>query len=155
MNSKNVLRWEYKHFNKLTAVDLHALLALRCSVFIIEQNCPYLDPDNKDLNSYHVMGWEGNNLVAVARIVEPGISYVEVSVGRVATSSAVRGTGTGKVLMTKTMEYIAAIFGEVPVRISAQSYLQKYYEAFGFKRTAKDEYLEDDIPHIQMDFVPR
>ena len=96
MNSKNVLRWEYKHFNKLTAGDLHALLALRCSVFIIEQNCPYLDPDNKDLNSYHVMGWEGNNLVAVARIVEPGISYVEVSVGRVATSSAVRGTGTGK-----------------------------------------------------------
>jgi len=128
---------------------------LRCSVFIIEQNCPYLDPDNKDLNSYHVMGWEGNDLVAVARIVEPGISYVEVSVGRVATSSAVRGTGTGKVLMTKTMEYISAIFGEVPVRISAQSYLQKYYEAFGFKRTAKEEYLEDDIPHIQMDFVPR
>ncbi len=155
MNSKNVLRWEYKHFNKLTPGDLHALLALRCSVFIIEQNCPYLDPDNKDLNSYHVMGWEGNDLVAVARIVEPGISYVEVSVGRVATSSAVRGTGTGKVLMTKTMEYISAIFGEVPVRISAQSYLQKYYEAFGFKRTAKDEYLEDDIPHIQMDFVPR
>lgn len=154
MNSKNVLRWEYKHFNKLTAGDLHALLALRCSVFIIEQNCPYLDPDNKDLNSYHVMGWEGNDLVAVARIVEPGISYVEVSVGRVATSSAVRGTGTGKVLMTKTMEYISAIFGEVPVRISAQSYLQKYYEAFGFKRTAKDEYLEDGIPHIQMDFVP-
>ena len=150
MSSTNVLQWECKHFEKLTATELHSILALRCNVFIIEQNCPYLDPDKKDLHSHHVMGWRGNDLVAVARIVEPGISYEEVSVGRVATSSIARGTGAGKMLMTKTMEYISEIFGKVPVRISAQSYLIKYYEGFGFVRTENEEYLEDDIPHVEM-----
>ena len=150
MNSNDVIRWDCKHFDKLSVAELHAILALRCNVFIIEQNCPYLDPDHKDAHSYHVMGWAGNDLVAVARIVEPGISYAEVSIGRVATSSAVRGTGAGKMLMTKTMEYIENIFGKVPVRISAQSYLQKYYESYGFVRSEKAEYLEDDIPHLDM-----
>ena len=150
MNTNDVIRWECKHFSKLSAAELHAVLALRCSVFIIEQNCPYLDPDHKDLHSYHVIGWAGKDLVAVARIVEPGISYDEVSIGRVSTSSSVRGTGAGKILMRKTMEYISEIFGKVPVRISAQSYLQKYYEGYGFSRTGKAEYLEDDIPHVEM-----
>jgi ElaA protein len=154
MNSNDVIRWENKHFDKLTAAELHAVLALRCSVFIMEQNCPYLDPDHKDLHSYHVMGWAGNELVAVARIVEPGISYDEVSIGRVATSSSVRGTGAGKMLMTKTMEFIRNIFGNVPIRISAQSYLQKYYESYGFVRSEKAEYLEDDIPHLDMIYLP-
>jgi ElaA protein len=150
MNSNENIRWDCKHFSKITAAELHAVLALRCSIFIMEQNCPYLDPDHKDLHSYHVMGWKGNELVAVARIVEPGISYEEVSIGRVATSSSARGTGAGKMLMTKTMEYIENIFGKVPVRISAQSYLQKYYEGYGFVRSEKEEYLEDDIPHLDM-----
>jgi ElaA protein len=150
MNTNEIIRWECKHFRELTAKELHAVLALRCEVFIIEQNCPYLDPDHKDEHSYHVMGWAGGKLVAVSRIVEPGISYDEISIGRVATSSAVRGTGAGKMLMTKTMEYIQQHFGKVPVRISAQSYLQKYYEGYGFKRTEKEEYLEDDIPHLDM-----
>ncbi|HET6990690.1 MAG TPA: GNAT family N-acetyltransferase, partial [Bacteroidia bacterium] len=126
MNSNDVIRWECKHFSELSAGELHAILALRCSIFIIEQNCPYLDPDPKDLHSYHVMGWAGKELVAVSRIVEPGISYDEVSIGRVASAAAVRGTGVGKTLMTKTMENTKRIFGNVPVRISAQSYLQKY-----------------------------
>jgi ElaA protein len=155
MNSNDVIRWECKHFDKLSAVELHAILALRCSIFIIEQNCPYLDPDHKDLHSYHIMGWSGNDLVAVARIVEPGISYEEVSIGRVASAASVRGTGVGKILMTKTMEFIREIFGNVPVRISAQSYLQKYYEGFGFKRSEKEEYLEDDIPHLDMIYYPK
>ena len=150
MKTNDQVKWECKHFRELSAKELHAILALRCEVFIIEQNCPYLDPDHKDLHSFHVMGRAGEKLVAVSRIVEPGISYKEVSIGRVATSPAVRRTGTGKILMTKTMEYIRQHFGNVPVRISAQSYLQKYYEGYGFKRTEKEEYLEDDIPHVEM-----
>lgn len=155
MNDPKNIRWENKHFSKLSAAELHTLLALRCSIFIMEQNCPYLDPDHKDLHSYHVMGWVGDELVACSRIVEPGISYEEVSIGRVASSASVRGTGVGKILMTKTMEYIQEIFGNVPVRISAQSYLQKYYEGFGFRRSEKEEYSEDDIPHLDMVYSPR
>ncbi|HTL80129.1 MAG TPA: GNAT family N-acetyltransferase [Bacteroidia bacterium] len=150
MNTNDVIRWDCKHFRDISAKELHAVLALRCEVFIIEQNCPYLDPDHKDEHSYHVMGWAGDKLVAVSRIVEPGISYAEVSIGRVATSLPARRTGAGKILMKKTMEYIEKLYGKVPVRISAQSYLQKFYEGFGFRRTEKAEYMEDDIPHVEM-----
>ena len=151
--SENIT-WQCKSFHDLRPVELHRLLALRCAVFIIEQNCPYLDPDYKDEYALHVMGWKGDELVAVARILPAGVSYDEVSIGRVATSASVRGSGVGKILMTKTMEYIVSTFGNVPVRISAQSYLQKYYEGYGFKRTEKEEYLEDDIPHVEMAFIP-
>lgn len=146
---KNII-WQCKAFSDLSPAALHRLLALRCSVFIIEQNCPYLDPDYKDEHSLHVMGWLGNELVACSRILPAGVSYNEVSIGRVATAKEVRGSGIGKILMTKTMEYIHSTFGNVPVRISAQSYLQKYYEGYGFTRTEKEEYLEDDIPHVEM-----
>jgi ElaA protein len=97
---------------------------------------------------------EERSLIAYTRIVLPGVSYKEVSIGRVVTSQKTRRTGAGKILMEKTMEYIRKEFGNVPVRISAQSYLQKFYQGFGFKR-AGDEYLEDDIPHVEMLFVPR
>lgn len=145
-----MITWQCKHFNELRPAELHRVLALRCAVFIIEQDCPYLDPDYKDEHCLHVMGWKNEELVAVARIVSPGISYDEVSIGRVATADSVRGTGIGRELMVKTMEYIRHAFGPVPVRISAQSYLQKFYEDFGFVRTEKEEYHEDDIPHVEM-----
>ncbi|HEU4716849.1 MAG TPA: GNAT family N-acetyltransferase [Bacteroidia bacterium] len=147
---KNDITWQCKPFSDLRAAELHRLLSLRCAVFVVEQNCPYLDPDHKDEHALHVMGWKGSELVACARILPAGISYDEVSVGRVATSSSVRGKGVGRELMKKTMEYIRTVFGDVPVRISAQSYLQIFYEDLGFKRTKKKEYLEDDIPHVEM-----
>lgn len=146
---KNII-WQCKSFSDLSPAALHRLLALRAAVFVVEQKCPYLDPDYKDEHSLHVMGWIGSELVACARILPAGVSYDEVSIGRVATSAEVRGTGIGKTLMTKTMDYISSMFENVPVRISAQSYLQNYYEGYGFKRTEKAEYLEDDIPHVEM-----
>lgn len=138
----------------MSAGELHAVLALRAAVFVVEQKCPYQDPDYKDEYSMHVMGWLGGELAAVARILPQGVSYEEVSIGRVATSAAARGTGAGMVLMEKTMQYITDHFGKVPVRISAQSYLKKFYEKYGFVRSEKEEYLEDDIPHIDMICTP-
>jgi ElaA protein len=149
IEKKNIV-WQCKPFHELRAIELHHLLALRCAVFIIEQNCPYQDADYKDEYSLHVMGWQGEVLVACARILPAGISYEEVSVGRVATATIVRGTGAGKELMTKTMEFLEQAFGKTAVRISAQSYLEKFYEAYGFRRTEKAEYMEDDIPHVEM-----
>ncbi len=149
MTEQNII-WQCKKFSDLRPVELHRLLALRAEVFVVEQKCAYLDPDYKDEFSLHVMGWRGDALVAVARILPAGVSYPEVSIGRVATSPSVRGTGIGKMLMTKTMEYVFSTFGNAPVKISAQSYLQKYYEGYGFARNEKEEYLEDDIPHVEM-----
>lgn len=152
--SMKAITWQCKHFRDLSSGEMHAVLALRAAVFVVEQKCPYQDPDYKDEYSLHVMGWSGGELVAVARILPQGVSYEEVSVGRVATAQSVRGTGVGLVLMEKVMKYIGDEFGKVPVRISAQSYLKKYYERYGFKRSEKEEYLEDDIPHVDMICAP-
>jgi ElaA protein len=152
--SNTAITWQCKKFRDMSAGEMHAVLALRAAVFVVEQKCPYQDPDYKDEYGMHVMGWLNGELVAVARILPQGVSYDEVSIGRVATSSTVRGTGAGMILMEKTMQYIRDHFGNVPVRISAQSYLKKYYEKYGFTRSEKEEYLEDDIPHLDMIYTP-
>lgn len=166
------ITWYCKPFEDLTNEELYEIFRLRISVFVVEQNCPYQDADGKDLQSLHVQGHltpspsptslrqsasqrrEGEgSLIAYARIVLPGISYKEISIGRVVTSPKARRTGAGKILMEKTMEYIKQKFGNVPIRIGAQAYLQKFYEKFGFVREGA-EYLEDGIPHIIMIFNP-
>jgi len=149
-----MITWQCKRFSELRPAELHRLLQLRAAVFVVEQNCAYLDPDHKDEYGLHVMGWRGEELIACARILPAGVSYEEASIGRVATSQSARGTGVGLVLMEKTMQYICDYFGDVPVRISAQSYLRKYYEKYGFARTEKEEYMEDDIPHLEMLYRP-
>src|ERR1039457_6539164 len=114
------ITWSCKHFKSLSNEELYEIFRLRIDVFVVEQNCPYQDADGKDLKSLHVTGKQNDELIAYARIVLPGVSYTEVSIGRVVTSKAVRRTGAGKILMEKSMEYIKEKFGNVPVRISAQ-----------------------------------
>lgn len=127
---------------------------MRLSVFVVEQNCPYQDADGKDLKCFHLWGEQNGKLIAYARIVPANVSYKEPSIGRVITCAEARGTGAGKILMEKSLEFIKKEFGNVPVRIGAQAYLQKFYESFGFVREG-DEYDEDGIPHIIMLYVPR
>ncbi len=154
MLDTTTISWQLIPFVEMSASQLHALLTLRAAVFVVEQNCPYQDPDEKDLKAVHVLGWCGDKLVACARILPAGVSYQEVSIGRVATGGEVRGGGAGRELMRACMQGIEKLYGNVPVKISAQSYLQKFYESFGFMRTEKAEYLEDDIPHIEMIYRP-
>ncbi|MFT4543791.1 MAG: ElaA protein [Bacteroidia bacterium] len=143
------LRWEWKGFNELTAEQMYTVLCVRQEVFVLEQECLYLDADGKDRNSFHLMGFDGDELMAYARIVEPGISYEEVSIGRILSSKKARGTGAGVELMNQALSRIEDKYGKVLVRISAQSYLEKFYQKFGFEPTGK-EYLEDEIPHMEM-----
>ena len=88
-----------KHFKDLTPAELYAIIRLRNEVFVVEQNCVYQDADNKDIYCYHLMFYSDNILVAYARLVPPGLSYEEMSIGRVVTSNLVRGKGVGKLLM--------------------------------------------------------
>lgn len=148
MNQAHTI-WQCKTFDTLRAAELYKLLQLRAAVFVVEQNCPYLDPDDKDVFALHVMCSRGNELLACARILPGGVSYSEVSIGRVATAASARGTGLGKELMQFSLQQIREIFGNVPVRISAQCYLEKFYTDFGFVREGEN-YLEDDIPHVEM-----
>ena len=141
--------WKWKRFKELTTCELYEFMVLRQEVFVVEQSCHYLDADGKDVNSFHLMGYVGENMVAYTRIVIPGIIYQEVSIGRVVTAQSVRGQGIGLELMEKTLDYIKVEFGDVPIRLAAQTYLLKYYQKFGFSSTGK-EYFEDEIPHTEM-----
>ena len=147
------INWYCKHFKELTNQELYEIFHLRLAVFVVEQNCPYQDADGKDMDSFHMMGIKNEKLIAYSRITLPGVSYKEVSIGRVVTSQNARRTGAGKELMKKTMGHIKKEFGNAPIKIGAQLYLQKFYEGFGFVREG-DEYLEDGIPHIIMLFTP-
>ncbi len=145
------IHWKYKAFQELTLEELYSIIKLRLEIFVVEQNCPYQDADDKDMKAFHLMGYtQSGVLVCYCRVLPQGVSYAEVSIGRVVSSSLVRGSGVGKLLMTEALKMIEKQFGITSsVRISAQSYLIKFYESFGFKTTGK-EYLEDDIPHTEM-----
>ncbi len=141
--------WYYKPFAELTPHELYAIMHLRSEVFVVEQNCVYLDADGKDLSSWHLMGWDGTKLVAYCRLLPAGLAFTEVSIGRVVSSPAYRGTGAGKMLMETAINICKELFGDQPIRIGAQLYLQKFYESLGFAQVS-EMYLEDNIPHIEM-----
>ena len=105
------MRWVLKTFDELKPIELYELLKLRSEVFVVEQNCIFLDMDDKDQKSFHLLGFENDNLVAYTRLVPPGIAYDEPSIGRVVTAPEVRRKGAGKLLMQKSIEQIQNLFG--------------------------------------------
>src|SRR5579864_2691987 len=104
--------WTLKPFSVLTIEELYSLLRLRSEVFVVEQNCVFLDQDNKDQYCHHLMGWRGDLLVAYSRIVPAGISYVESSIGRIVSSPAARGLGVGRELLVKSIEILYSLHGK-------------------------------------------
>jgi ElaA protein len=143
------MKWEIKKFNELTGQEVYEILKIRSEVFVIEQTCIYEDCDDKDQKSYHLFGEENGVIVAYLRILEKGISYNEISIGRVLTGKMHRGRGLGKQMILNAIDFIEKHLGEKIIRISAQQYLLKFYSDLGFIKVS-EVYLEDDIPHIEM-----
>ncbi len=143
------INWILKSFETLTPTELYSILRLRSEVFVVEQNCVFLDMDNKDQFSLHLMGWYNNELIACTRLIAPRKMYEQMSIGRVVTSPAYRKTGVGRILMKESIKKCYELFGEGAIKIGAQLYLKKFYESFGFIQTS-NIYLEDDIEHIEM-----
>ncbi len=143
------LNWVLKKFTDLTAAELYAAMQLRNGVFVMEQNCVYQDADDNDQPSLHFMGWDGAILAAYTRIIPPGITFEQASIGRVVTSPKYRGTGAGRKLMELSISNTFSQFNCTEIKIGAQLYLKKFYESLGFVQCS-DEYLEDNIPHIKM-----
>jgi ElaA protein len=141
--------WSLKPFAELTPHELYAILQLRSEVFVVEQHCVFLDCDGKDTYCHHIMGWDGDKLIAYARIVPAGISYVESSIGRIVTSPTARGKGAGRKLLPHSIATLYTLLGEQVIRIGAQYYLKGFYESFGFQQTG-EIYMEDGIQHIEM-----
>jgi ElaA protein len=143
------MTWLLKPFQDLSPAELYNIMNLRNEVFIVEQNCPYMDADNKDQQCFHLMGIANDKLLAYTRIVPPGLIYKEPSIGRVATSPSARRTGLGKELMQRTIAEVNKLYGNIPIRIGAQFYLLSFYGSLGFKEEG-EIYYEDGIKHIEM-----
>ena len=147
-------------FDSLTVRELYDIMVLRQMVFAVEQNCPYLDADGKDLDGWQLMLFNTVNgnpeegvkaaLSAYTRLLPIGVSYDNyASIGRVVSAPHARGTGAGKAVMQESIKQMGQLFPNQPIKIGAQSYLLKFYESLGFESTG-EEYLEDGIPHTSM-----
>ncbi|KNF08266.1 acetyltransferase family protein [Gottschalkia purinilytica] len=143
------MKWYIKKFNELNSIELYNILKERVDTFVVGQNHLFQDCDDKDIEAFHVMLKEGDNVLAYLRILPPGISYEECSFGRVLVSKDYRGRGFAKELISKTMEFIDKEIKLNKVRISAQEYLIDFYKNFGFKVTSELYYI-DNIPHVDM-----
>ena len=143
------MRWHWKKFENLSATELYEIIHLREQVFVVEQNCAYLDCDGHDTQAWHLSGYIGSELAAYLRVLPPGIKYDELSLGRVVTAPETRNCGHGKSLMSEALTNISSTFGPAPIRISAQAHLEKFYRDFGFFAQGAG-YLEDGIAHIEM-----
>ena len=133
---------------------MYRILALRADVFVVEQTCAYQDLDGKDEHAVWVWAEDENGIIhATARLLPAGISYKEISIGRVCTSMESRRTGLGKLLMEECLNQCEHIWGKQIITISAQQYLLKFYNELGFVEEG-EMYLEDDIPHLKMKRKP-
>ncbi|MCQ6337470.1 MULTISPECIES: GNAT family N-acetyltransferase [Bacillus cereus group] len=141
--------WNLKKFDELTNIELYNLLKERTLVFVVEQNCPYPEVDGKDPFSYHLFKDNNGEIIAYLRIVPAGVSYQEISIGRVFVKKEYRGQGIAEELLKKGLDFIQNELKEKTVKIQAQDYLRKFYSSFGFQ-TISETYLEDNIPHIDM-----
>jgi ElaA protein len=146
------LHWQLKRFAELSVDELYDLLRLRSEVFVVEQNCPYLDLDDKDRHpeARHLCGRDENGvLAAYLRLLPAGLSFPHASFGRVVTSPAFRGRGLGDEMVRVALDRLDALWPGAPVRIGAQAHLVGYYGKHGFV-VDSDEFLEDGIPHREM-----
>jgi len=148
----NTLSWHAKPFRELSADELYELLRLRSEVFVVEQNCVYLDPDGKDRDpdAIHLLGRSADGtLAAYLRILPAGLSYPQVSFGRVLTAPAHRGQGHGGPMIEAALIEIERRWPGADVQIGAQAHLQGYYGRYGFEPSS-EPYVEDGIPHIDL-----
>ena len=143
------LRWQTTPFYELGIDELYAILRLRQEVFVVEQECPYLDLDYKDQAATHMLCSSGVNLLGYQRCLPPGVSYQASSLGRIVVHPSVRGEKLGRELVRRGIEHNHARWPGEDICISAQAHLQRFYQTLGFSPEG-DEYLEDGIAHRLM-----
>ncbi len=144
------MEWKLKGWSDVTRDELYALMVARQRVFVVEQACAYLDADGTDAHALHLWAHDdAASVLAYLRVFAPGVKGLEASLGRVLTTAAGRQKGLGRSLMRRGIEVVRERFGVVPIRISAQKYLERFYRELGFIAEGTD-YLEDGIVHVAM-----
>lgn len=145
------MNWQCLRFTQLTTTQLYELMQLRVDVFVVEQNCPYPELDDKDRadNVFHLLGYEQDKLAAYARLLAPGLSYPNVSIGRVCVAQNQRAKGVGRELAELALSYCQSFWPDQSIDIGAQEYLLEFYQSLGFEALS-EVYLEDGLPHLDM-----
>lgn len=146
------LDWQVCGFDDLDKRTLTAIFALRQAVFVVEQDCPYLDIDGLDEQCFHLTAQHDGELLAYLRCVPPGVSWAASALGRIVVAPAARGTSTGRELVRRGLEFNRRQWPDIGIEIGAQSYLLKFYSELGFVAEG-EEYDEDGIPHTHMVFT--
>ena len=153
MTSSKEIKLIWKKYKDLSRDELYSILHLRQKVFILEQDCPYIDADYSDQDAFHLLAYKDNDLIGYLRAFKPGIKYEGSSLGRIVTEINSRGLGVGKMITIEGVNFLKKDYPDHEIVISAQHRLEHFYIDLGF--TSRGEvYLEDDIDHIQMYFIP-
>lgn len=142
------MKFKLKEFTELTTAELYEILKLRAEVFVVEQNCPYQDLDDKDQSSYHLFLEDNGQIIAVLRILPENIAYKEMAIGRLIVKKSYRGKGISRKMMLRAMEFITEDLGKEKIRLSGQAYLSDFYQSLGFEKVS-EMYLEDGIEHFE------
>lgn len=136
-----------KRFDELDIYELYEIMKLRVSVFVVEQNCPYQELDDKDKAAWHVYFRENGEITAYLRVLAPGVSFDEAAIGRVISTR--RRCGLGTKLLQEGIRVAREQMNTRAIKIEAQTYARSFYEQQGFRQIS-EEFLEDGIPHIEM-----
>ena len=151
MTDRKDIKFIWKTYKDLSNDELYAILHLRQKVFVLEQDCPYIDADYLDQDAIHLLALKDNELIGYLRAFKPGIKYEGSSLGRIVTDIDSRGLGLGKKITIEGVNFLKKEYPDSEIVISAQHRLEHFYFDLGF--TARgDVYLEDNIDHIQMYF---
>lgn len=143
----NEMKLVVKHFSELSADELFELYKLRVSIFVVEQKCPYQEVDDADRAAYHVWLKDENGIEAYARVLPQGAAFPTASIGRVIAVR--RRCGLGSKIVEAAVNVARIYLNAGKITIEAQVYARSLYEKYGFRQTS-EEFLEDGIPHIQM-----
>ena len=150
MTSDKFISWKWSRLQDFTARELHDILAVRQSVFIVEQRCAYQDADHWDHAAWHLTGRADDaRLVVYLRVNPPGLRFAEPSIGRLLTVKAWRGRHLARIALKKALDKCEKAYPGHAIRIAAQTYLETFYRRFGF-RAVGAPYDEDGIAHIDM-----
>lgn len=146
-----MIHWQALPFQQLSTYQLYELLKLRVDIFVVEQQCPYPELDDKDTKDgvVHLIGTRDSTIVAYARLLPKRLSYEDVSIGRIVIKASERGSRLGHKLLNTALEQCQKRWPGQSITIGAQKHLEGFYVQHGFLPVS-ESYLEDGIPHIDM-----
>ncbi len=143
------MEWQIKSFSELSKKELYEILKLRVDVFVVEQECPYPELDDKDDMAYHLIGRDNCEIIAYSRLFLPGDYFEEAAIGRVIVKEEYREQNIGTEMLGESIKFLIEEKCAKDIKLSAQNHLRNFYGKHGFEPVS-DVYLEDGIPHIDM-----